>query len=143
MLRRILIILGAFVAILPYLGLPRSWDNVLLTLAGLLIVILVLLRRRPRSSDASPEENDARVLPRGPQYVRTDVPDMRHVAVTRPVADTPRERIPMTPSTLLERMTAPVASSSEPKTEKRRRRKSENSLPASPDESPVLTPQVE
>jgi hypothetical protein len=50
MLRRILIILGALVALLPYLGLPRSWDNVLFTFAGLTIILLLVLGKRSSSS---------------------------------------------------------------------------------------------
>ena len=36
---------GGFVALLPFLGFPNSWDNVLLVAAGVFIVILGLLVR--------------------------------------------------------------------------------------------------
>jgi len=60
MLRRILIILGALVALLPYLGLPRSWDNILFTFAGLAIVVLLVLSRRSvPSREVAREETPA------------------------------------------------------------------------------------
>lgn len=38
---------GAFVALLPFLGFPNSWDTVLLVLAGVLIIALgIVVRRR-------------------------------------------------------------------------------------------------
>jgi VIT1/CCC1 family predicted Fe2+/Mn2+ transporter len=38
---------GAFVAVLPYLGFPNSWDTILFLVAGVLIVGLgVIVRRR-------------------------------------------------------------------------------------------------
>ena len=38
---------GAFVAALPFLGFPYSWDNVLLFIAGVFIVALgIVVRRR-------------------------------------------------------------------------------------------------
>ncbi|MDE2399777.1 MAG: hypothetical protein KGL67_02090 [Patescibacteria group bacterium] len=35
---RILLILGVWVALLPYLGFPYSWKNVLFTLSGLIVI---------------------------------------------------------------------------------------------------------
>ena len=38
---------GAFVAVLPFLGFPNSWDSVFLFLAGVLIIALgIVVRRR-------------------------------------------------------------------------------------------------
>lgn len=47
---------GAFVAVLPFLGFPNSWDTALLFLAGVLIIGLGIVVRRhshrtPRSGD--------------------------------------------------------------------------------------------
>ncbi len=43
----LLIFTGAFVAILPFLGFPQSWDKILFLLAGLLVVGLgIVVRRR-------------------------------------------------------------------------------------------------
>lgn len=43
----LIMLAGAFVALLPFLGLPTSWDTVLLFLAGLAIVSLgIMVRRR-------------------------------------------------------------------------------------------------
>ena len=37
---RILLVLGIWVAVLPYLGFPYSWKNILFTLSGLGLVYL-------------------------------------------------------------------------------------------------------
>jgi len=51
----LIMLAGAFVAILPFLGFPNSWDTVLFFLAGVFIISLgVVLRRR---SQRPPSEN--------------------------------------------------------------------------------------
>ena len=40
---RILLILGVFITILPYLGFPYSWKDVLYTLSGLVFIFLSYL----------------------------------------------------------------------------------------------------
>jgi hypothetical protein len=50
MLRKTLIFVGIVVALVPYAGLPSDWDQAIMTGAGLLIVGVLLLARRP--SDA-------------------------------------------------------------------------------------------
>ena len=43
---------GAFVALLPFLGFPNSWDTVLFFLAGIFIISLgITVRRRENHSD--------------------------------------------------------------------------------------------
>lgn len=42
---------GAFVALLPFLGFPNSWDTVLLFLAGILVVALGIVARRRRGAE--------------------------------------------------------------------------------------------
>ncbi|MBU0612182.1 hypothetical protein KKA39_00345 [Patescibacteria group bacterium] len=37
---RLLLIFGVWVAILPYLGFPNSWKNILFTLSGLIFIYL-------------------------------------------------------------------------------------------------------
>lgn len=38
---------GAFIAVLPFLGFPESWDNVLFFLAGAFVIALgIVVRRR-------------------------------------------------------------------------------------------------
>jgi hypothetical protein len=59
MLRNIIIGLGAFVAILPYLGLPHAWDSVLFTLSGLTVIFLLLLTRRPSSASSRPRRGES------------------------------------------------------------------------------------
>ncbi|MDO8561370.1 MAG: hypothetical protein Q7S05_00915 [bacterium] len=48
---------GAFVAILPFLGFPNSWHTVLFFLAGIFIISLgIILRRRgERNTHAQPK----------------------------------------------------------------------------------------
>lgn len=54
MLRKSLIGLGFFVALIPYLGLPQSTDTVLSTFAGTAIVILLLVARPERRDRQAP-----------------------------------------------------------------------------------------
>jgi len=47
---------GAFVAVLPFLGFPNSWDNVLFLCAGIVIVVLgIVVRRRLNQKTARTE----------------------------------------------------------------------------------------
>jgi len=48
----LIMLAGAFVAILPFLGFPNSWDSVILFVLGALIIALgiVVRRRAPRRS---------------------------------------------------------------------------------------------
>ena len=60
----LIILAGAFVTVLPFLGFPTSWDSVLLVLVGVCIVGLgIAVRRRMRSDydgrdDSSSFTND-------------------------------------------------------------------------------------
>ena len=57
----LIMLLGSFVALLPFLGFPNSWDTVLLLIAGIIIVFLgIVVRRRVRrnSADSRAEERD-------------------------------------------------------------------------------------
>ena len=57
----LIMLAGAFVAVLPFLGFPNSWDNVLFFLAGVFIISLgVVLRRRASGKlPPSPPRNTA------------------------------------------------------------------------------------
>jgi len=48
----LIMLAGAFVAMLPSLGFPNSWDNVLSFLAGVFIIALGIVVRRRRGSTA-------------------------------------------------------------------------------------------
>ena len=48
----LIILGGAFVAILPFLGFPSSWDSALLFLAGIFVMSLGITLRRRRSGGA-------------------------------------------------------------------------------------------
>lgn len=49
----LIMLAGAFVAVLPFLGFPNSWDNVLFFLAGVFIISIGIMLRR-RSSGSAP-----------------------------------------------------------------------------------------
>lgn len=43
----LIMFVGAFVAVLPFLGFPIKWDSVLMVVAGIVIITLgIILRRR-------------------------------------------------------------------------------------------------
>jgi hypothetical protein len=43
----LIMLAGAFVAALPFLGFPRSWDTVLFVIAGFIVIALgIVVRRR-------------------------------------------------------------------------------------------------
>lgn len=43
----LIMLLGTFVALLPFLGFPNSWDSILLLVAGIIIILLgIVVRRR-------------------------------------------------------------------------------------------------
>ena len=58
----LIMLMGALVAVLPFLGFPNRWDSILFVIAGVIIVLLgIIVRRRhgPRTkleADAYPEE---------------------------------------------------------------------------------------
>jgi VIT1/CCC1 family predicted Fe2+/Mn2+ transporter len=63
----LIMLAGAFVAVLPSLGFPNSWDNVLFFLAGIFIISLgIIVRRRaghsthPKSEISNMEDNSPR-----------------------------------------------------------------------------------
>lgn len=49
---RILLVLGIWVAILPYLGLPYFWKNVLFSVSGLVLVYFSYLLYQDSKKDA-------------------------------------------------------------------------------------------
>ncbi|MBI3888722.1 hypothetical protein HY311_02930 [Candidatus Nomurabacteria bacterium] len=53
---RILLVLGTWVTILPYLGFPNSWKDVLYTLTGLGLVFISYLMYRERKAKADQEK---------------------------------------------------------------------------------------
>lgn len=54
----LIMLAGAFVALLPFLGLPNSWDTVLLLLAGVAIVSLGISVRYRLQSMSKEEARD-------------------------------------------------------------------------------------
>lgn len=52
----LIMLLGAFVALLPFLGFPNSWDRILFLVTGVLIVILGIAVRRTRGKKETPRD---------------------------------------------------------------------------------------
>ncbi|HXK38622.1 MAG TPA: hypothetical protein VJ043_00845 [Candidatus Paceibacterota bacterium] len=63
---------GAFVAVLPFLGFPNSWDNALFFLAGIFIVSLgIIVRRRGgRTPQPMPPKNENAFVENDPHVPR-------------------------------------------------------------------------
>jgi len=63
---RIFLTLGIWVAILPYLGFPYSWKNILFTLSGLILIYLSYIvyreskitEKKEKTSDNFSENSD-------------------------------------------------------------------------------------
>ncbi len=49
----LIMLTGGFVAVLPFLGFPNSWDTAFLFLAGILIIVLGIVVRREINTDDS------------------------------------------------------------------------------------------
>ncbi len=55
----LIMLAGAIIALLPFLGFPNSWDTVLFLLIGVIVIALgIAVRRRSRSSRESPSQFD-------------------------------------------------------------------------------------
>ena len=48
---------GAFVALLPFLGIPSRWDSALLVLVGIFVIILGIVVRRRKGVMSAPIRN--------------------------------------------------------------------------------------
>ena len=53
----LIMLAGAFVAVLPFLGFPSSWDTVLFFLAGVFVVCLGIVLRRRNTENNSRQGN--------------------------------------------------------------------------------------
>ena len=72
----VIIVLGIFVAVLPFLGFPSSWDRIILVVTGFSISLLMYVLRRDffsyverlrRRRDAKPHHTDSYVESEGGQ----------------------------------------------------------------------------
>ncbi len=57
----LIMLAGAFVAVLPFLGFPNSWDTVLFFLAGISVIALgiILRRRETHPINPRPKKNES------------------------------------------------------------------------------------
>ncbi len=53
---RILLFLGLWVAILPYLGFPYSWKDIIMTISGVCLIVLSYLLYRESLNNKNKEE---------------------------------------------------------------------------------------
>lgn len=74
MLRKILMTIGLFVAFLPYLGIPRVYDAVLYSTAGLAIFFLLVFTKRSKAIPV-PQGERAPALMQTPITATTDRPE--------------------------------------------------------------------
>ena len=66
----LIMLAGAFVAVLPFLGFPNSWDTALFFLAGVFIISLGIVVRRRGGNLISPlPKKDASALAGNPPAV--------------------------------------------------------------------------
>ncbi len=79
----LIMLAGAFVVILPFLGFPNSWDSVLLFLAGVFIIALgIIVRRRgERLFKAPPTKNGGTFVENMPKDVGSPAPSDTHEVV--------------------------------------------------------------
>lgn len=64
---------GGFVAVLPFLGFPNSWDSIFFFLAGVFIIGLgIVVRRRGLGLD---EEKRKEIRDRGQDFRMSQTPD--------------------------------------------------------------------
>ena len=102
MLRKILVLLGFIVAILPYLGFPYSIAHWIWTGSGVAIILLLTISKKGKSyHDGVREESEERPMkekPRSLHVERTEVEDYPRMHVERTTTrDT--ERVEETPNT--------------------------------------------
>ena len=54
----LIMLAGGFVAVLPFLGFPNSWDTAFLFIAGILIIVLgIVVRREINTSGGVPKQH--------------------------------------------------------------------------------------
>ncbi|MEK9154416.1 MAG: hypothetical protein AAB798_03010 [Patescibacteria group bacterium] len=66
----LIMLAGGFVAVLPFLGFPNSWDTAFLFIAGILIIVLGIVVRREMNTGDSPQQ-------RGGDTFVENLPDMQ------------------------------------------------------------------
>lgn len=49
----VIMLLGTFVALLPFLGFPVRWDSVLLVIVGVLVIVAGIIVRRRSTNESS------------------------------------------------------------------------------------------
>ena len=55
----LIMLAGVFVAVLPFLGFPNSWDTALLFIAGVLIIVLgIVVRREKNTADSATTQHN-------------------------------------------------------------------------------------
>jgi hypothetical protein len=81
MARKIALMLGLFVALLPYLGFPESLDSMLYTISGLVITFLAWSGKRPPSAPLDEMEGELGEITDGGPQKSTDAPAVAKASV--------------------------------------------------------------
>jgi hypothetical protein len=102
MARKIVLILGLFVALLPYLGFPESLDTVIYTVAGLMVAFLAWSGKRSPTTSTM-EEMEGELQDATHDHVEERAPEpapviKKETVVPPVVSETPRETV-VTPPT--------------------------------------------
>lgn len=64
----LIMLVGAFVAALPFLGFPNSWDDVLFFLAGVVVISLgIVIRRQGTVQNPPPAKNGGTFIENAPK----------------------------------------------------------------------------
>lgn len=70
---------GAFVATLPFLGFPNSWDSALFFIAGAFVIGLgIIVRRRGHGLSASTSSRETQYVERQPSQAATSQSETSH-----------------------------------------------------------------
>lgn len=62
----LIMLAGAFIATLPFLGLPNSWDEKLFLAAGIFVIALGIVVRRREKRDSTAFVHGGHFVERGP-----------------------------------------------------------------------------
>lgn len=107
MLRKLLIGIGFVIIFLPHLGLPHTWQAVISTCTGLVMIGMLFLSRRPKITHEMSEHPDG--TPRTLHVERTEVEERPEVRIEREtIVDTEESKDQSDTETTIEKQTTIV-----------------------------------
>ena len=69
----LMMLVGALIAVMQFLGFPSSWDNVLYFLAGALVILLGIIVRRRTAQKPPAARSNGTFSENAPDFDRHDV----------------------------------------------------------------------